>query len=516
MIEVLLLAGAAFVDYASNAECVALNRRLAALAERHGEVESAARAYARLAISHLDAGDFAAWNQAVARSIELSHPVTLPRLRWRPLLLHSMRALALGDVATSERSVREAERLAAIIDDPALALSLIAHVTAAARLMHRDAEMLRALEDLGGIPGDVVGRELITGFVRVGTFARLEDAPRVQAELTRLGPAARRLEEGFFLNLLVEAYSLVDAREECERLLELFRDQPYTQLSGGHVQMTYEGPLARARGLLEAALGRYDAAEQRLEDALTVVSEQGFRPWVAQLNYDLGTVLQRAGRGGRARDAFLRARELAVELPMPGLVGRASKRLVQLGASDATAPAPSGPTVRATLQLRHEGETWELRFDGRSIRLKDSRGLQLLARLVEHAGQEIHVLALASDDPGSSLQDRGASDALDARAKREYQERLSELTSELARAEDDHDRGRAERLRRELEALRAELSRTVGLGGRGRSAGPAERARVNVQRRLKDALARITELDPACGRFLERSVRTGNYCVFLG
>lgn len=61
------------------------------------------------------------------------------------------------------------------------------------------------------------------------------------------------------------------------------------------------------------------------------------------------------------------------------------------------------------------------------------------------------------------------------------------------------------------------LLRALGLGGKSSGSGsPTERARVNVQRRIKDAIARIAESEPACGQFLERYVRTGNYCAYLG
>jgi hypothetical protein len=41
-----------------------------------------------------------------------------------------------------------------------------------------------------------------------------------------------------------------------------------------------------------------------------------------------------------------------------------------------------------------------------------------------------------------------------------------------------------------------------------------ERMRINVQRRLKDALERIAELSPELGRYLEACVKTGTYCSF--
>ena len=94
--------------------------------------------------------------------------------------------------------------------------------------------------------------------------------------------------------------------------------------------------------------------------------------------------------------------------------------------------------------------------------------------------------------------------------------RAESLRESLAEATAHHDLGRAERARAELDALANELSRAVGIGGRDRrSASPAERARINVQRRIRDVLGRVRAEDPALGEHLELSVRTGVFCVYL-
>ena len=55
----------------------------------------------------------------------------------------------------------------------------------------------------------------------------------------------------------------------------------------------------------------------------------------------------------------------------------------------------------------------------------------------------------------------------------------------------------------------------MGLGGRDRKLGShVERARINVQRRLRDAIQRIEEHDPALGRYLAATVKTGVFCSF--
>jgi hypothetical protein len=93
---------------------------------------------------------------------------------------------------------------------------------------------------------------------------------------------------------------------------------------------------------------------------------------------------------------------------------------------------------------------------------------------------------------------------------------MLEIREELAEAEQWHDEARVERARDELEALEAELSRAAGIGGRERRAGKAaERARVNVQRRLADALKRIAEVNAELGKHLAATVRTGVYCSYL-
>jgi len=59
------------------------------------------------------------------------------------------------------------------------------------------------------------------------------------------------------------------------------------------------------------------------------------------------------------------------------------------------------------------------------------------------------------------------------------------------------------------------LSQALGIGGRERRVGSAaERARVNVQRRLRDAIRRIESHHPGLAKHLDRSVRTGTYCAY--
>jgi len=96
-----------------------------------------------------------------------------------------------------------------------------------------------------------------------------------------------------------------------------------------------------------------------------------------------------------------------------------------------------------------------------------------------------------------------------------YRRIADDLREQIEEAESWGDASRAERLRHELEQIATELARGLGLGGRQRRAGAAvERARINVQRRLREAIRRIGEQDAKLGRYLDRSVRTGTFCAY--
>jgi hypothetical protein len=78
-----------------------------------------------------------------------------------------------------------------------------------------------------------------------------------------------------------------------------------------------------------------------------------------------------------------------------------------------------------------------------------------------------------------------------------------------------NDPGRAELAQADRDYLIAELSRAVGLGGRGRSVGgSAERARTSVTRSLRYALDRLGRHHPSLAAHLDRGVHTGTYCRY--
>lgn len=163
------------------------------------------------------------------------------------------------------------------------------------------------------------------------------------------------------------------------------------------------------------------------------------------------------------------------------------------------------------MRVRRDGADWVVEQAGRVLRCRSAVGMEMLARLLREPGREFSALELR----GSELVGSDSGEMLDAQATQTYRDRAAELRESIDQAEQMNDVGRAARAREELEQLEQELRRAIGLGGRARRAGATyERARISVTKAIRAALRKIGEQDPELGAHLERSVKTGQVCVF--
>jgi hypothetical protein len=235
-------------------------------------------------------------------------------------------------------------------------------------------------------------------------------------------------------------------------------------------------------------------------------------PWLhATLRLELARVRERAG--DRA-SAVLEARAAASNLERLDVVlAPADAELLGRLAHERAATR--------TASFTEQGGFWDVSLAGTSVRLKDTKGLRYLAELLDRPGVEQHALDLVDRVEGVSedgIDRRALGDAgpaLDARARAAYRTRIEQLR---AAADDAIERGNlddAEQSQAEIDRLAAELARAFGLGGRDRTAAAAaERARLNVTRAIRSAIAKVAEGLPDAGAALDRQVRTGLYCAY--
>jgi signal transduction histidine kinase/DNA-binding response OmpR family regulator len=225
--------------------------------------------------------------------------------------------------------------------------------------------------------------------------------------------------------------------------------------------------------------------------------------------------------GNKVRTSPLRARSAGFESPGVELFDLLepvpSERPLPLTISSTPPPPSSGR------MLRREGDYWTIAYGGALFRLRDAKGLEYLARLLERPGSELHVLDLvswpsASDGSEASLSvvsDSDAGPVLDGAAKSAYRTRLRELDEELAEATRAGDAQRAARAQEEIHALASQLAQAVGLGGRDRRAASAsERARINVTRALKAVVDKVASSHPDLARHLRAALKTGVFCSY--
>ena len=275
-------------------------------------------------------------------------------------------------------------------------------------------------------------------------------------------------------------------------------------------------------GVLAATIGRTEDARRHFEEAIAFHERLGAAGWVARSRLECGKAL--------ADDPASRAEGLALLDAARGLASKLGLTAVAAEAEDRLAGAAPSAAAADPNVFRREGETWLLTHRGRSVRLPDLKGLRYLSVLLASPSKEVHVLRLpvlaegsvASPPPdviAAGLRpEAGAGDrTLDPPALAAYRRRLDELADDAAEAEMRGDPDGSARAREESDWIARELSRSLGLRGHDRRPGtPVEKTRVNVQRAIRTAIARISSVHPLLADHLTARVRTGTFCVYLG
>jgi len=296
------------------------------------------------------------------------------------------------------------------------------------------------------------------------------------------------------LIIAAEACTLLEDRESAMPIQEQLKARAFgNPFFWGRGSSYAIGPTSRVLGDLARLLGRRAEARRDYEEAIDLCRRIGAKPFLELSLAALERLTQEKSSGERS-DA------------------EDTRRSASPSAATTELATPPGRRGARDFSLRREGDVWAVEGgSGAPFRVKHSKGLSYLNELLAHPGQDLHVLSLIGVEYRAG--DAGA--VLDARAKADYRKRLERLEDQISQAEEFGDAEHANRAREEIERLASQLAGAVGLGGRDRRASSdVERARINVQRRLKDAIESIDQCDAALGRYLAAAVKTGTYCSF--
>jgi tetratricopeptide (TPR) repeat protein len=247
-----------------------------------------------------------------------------------------------------------------------------------------------------------------------------------------------------------------------------------------------------ARGRVRLAEGDAAEAERCYSEAARLWNQIGAPYEVAVARTALADALRAAGREDHAVLELQTARTILERIEV----------------------AVSAPTE--TNVFRREGDYWTVVFEGRTVHVRDLKGMRYLAQLLAHPGREFHVLDLVAAETGQQMALGDAGEILDERAKTAYRRRLAEIEDDIEQARALGDATREAQADAERDFLVRELAGAVGLSSRDRRAASAsERARSGVTRAIRQGIARIGEHHPQLGEHLNRAVRTGTYCAYL-
>ncbi len=456
---VLAAALAARCDAISGPDHVAERRAVAAeiieLARAGGDRTRELLGRRLLVVALAEAGEWSAVDAEISSYARLAEHLAQPRLTWYVPLWRGARALMRGDLARADEHARELGELA---------------------------------ERAGSVNARLLG--LVQRFIRLVSEGRADELAGDFAQIVGLIPEDPQA--GAHARALLKAHwgQLAEARADLDRVVAgtVPRDGDWLPK---YAQVSVAAVLAGHRTAAEVAYQLLKPYAGQCAVGGILAGSWG------SVAAHLGLLARYLGRADDADAHFA----LAAELDAAAGAALAARTREWAGGGE----APDGVAI-----FRLDGEVWTLCYAGRTVGLRDSKGLRDLAVLLARPGEQTHVgqLTGAAGLPGSDV-----GPVVDRRALAAYRERLRRIDAELDSVDAGANEGEA--LNKEREAILAELSATTGLGGRPRVAGsPAERMRKAVTYRIRHAIARVADAHPELGRHLRASVRTGTWCSY--
>jgi tetratricopeptide (TPR) repeat protein len=528
------------------AERLALAREMVRLAEEMNAPGLLLRGHVLRLADLLELGRIREVDAAIAAYARLAEELRQPRYHWGLNMFRAARALMQGRFAEAERLAAEALAQGQRVQEQTAMNFYAVQMFFLRREQGRLGELEASLESMAAQYPAVPGWHCALASL----YAEIDRESAARAQLDILAGSDFRIlpRDGSWraaIGLAADACVYLRDRSRAAVLYDLLL--PHDGLTVvAPIACVCSDAVARHLGALATVLERWSDAERHFEQALELNRALGAPPLVARTELDYGAGLLARGRPldrTRARSLLRSSAASAEELGMKRLSERAAALLgIAVGQLPVASPIAEGaesesPMIRggATAEapprdgvVRCDGDYWTIGFRGRDCRIRDTKGMRYIARLLRDAGRELHALDLAraaartdtaaSGTPQETPRLGAISDLggiLDEAAKRSYGRRLEELRDDLDEAQRFNDLGRAASAEREIDFIRRELAGAVGLHGRDRAPGSAvERARLSVTKAVKATLKKIERTHPGLAHHLRTCIKTGTYCSY--
>ncbi|MHB8512699.1 MAG: ATP-binding protein [Actinomycetota bacterium] len=483
-------------------ERLAMADRMVSLSSRLSNFELSLTAHAWRQTDLLELGRIGPAEQDADWYVSHAIDSRRPQYEAYAKLMLSARARMLGDLPGAAELSRFAQAAGNTTGDENLILSSMSQLVQTE--LYRDVN--RAMEELD----PVFPRYPILRSVRAWVLCvsgRLDEARAALAPLAQ-GTKLEVSLDAFYmpvLGMLAASCSILESSELAQTLLEAMEPFAHLHIASGRNGVIRYGPVSMRLGALASVVEDFDRAQGWLNDALERSEKAGSPLWTAEALLELGRMHARRGDSDASRDAIDRCCEITRKF------GWSSLEHMALGVR----PKLTSVASASHATMLREGDYWTLSHAGSVTRLRSSRGLEHLSKLVVAPREEIHALDLLGSNPDRGALKQDSIPMLDEEAKRAYKRRLSDAQAELDEARSFNDEGRAERLESEIEAIVAELKASVGLSGRDRvSDSSSERARIAVTKSVRSAIEKISSEIPSLGEHLAASIRTGTFCSY--
>src|SRR6266568_1488781 len=337
---------------------------IVAIARRRGDHGAELLGRRLLLLALLEAGDLPAFDREVHEFGQLADWLHQPAYQWYARLWRAARAATRGRLAEQARLADEAETMGLAVGGPNVEILLLAH-RHFVWLESGDIEAYLAETERLAPPGSwaQMGIQMLPLAIMRPLYAGRPAEARAALDRSadQLAAAPRDSE---WVTLLAQVGDLC-AKLGGHPLAGWLYDTllPYAELwSVDGIAAYAHGPVHRQLGTLAALLRRADRAAEHFTAALAANRAAGAELLAARTLLDRGLALD-------DRDALNAARDAYDALGLDRIVAKIDG-LLRPG-------PPAGPN-----RLRHEGDVWAIRFAGRECRVRDSKGLRDLARLL--------------------------------------------------------------------------------------------------------------------------------------